>query len=117
MVLYWDRESDIPVPPTNDRWPAVLVWVFFSLLGVVSVKYYTSMEMRKLERRLDTVKEDLRRAKAKFESAQRENEEIVAEEELCTERIRAMKDMMQDLNVRLIAAERPEEELVEERVR
>jgi len=95
----------------------MLIWVFFSLLGVVSVKYYTSMEMRKLERRLDTVKDDLRRAKEKFESAQQENEEVSVEEELCAERIRAMKDMMQDLNVRLTAADRLEEELAEEPIR
>ena len=77
------------------------VWILLCLPAVVIVKYYTTVEMRKLERRLESVKSDLRSAKKKHEVVQRARDEVVAQEELYVQRIRAMKDYIQDLNIRL----------------
>ena len=95
----------------------MLIWVVFSLAGVVLVKYYTSNEMHKLERRLATAKNDLHRIKRRYEEVQEERNEVAAEAALQEERIRSMKELIQDINIRLTARDASEEDLREERVR
>jgi hypothetical protein len=47
---------------------------------VVGVKYYTSLEMRKLERRLETVKDGLQQAKDRHKITETKQEETETEE-------------------------------------
>jgi hypothetical protein len=79
----------------------VVVWIVVSLLAVLAVKYYTSVGMRKLDRRLGAVKRDLERSKQKREAAQHDQGEASREEAVHEERIRAMKDIIRDLEYRL----------------
>ena len=78
-------------------------WVLFSLLIVVIVKYYTATEMRRLERRLETVKDELQRAKARLQESQNSLDGANAQEELFVERARRIKETIEDLQVRLTA--------------
>jgi len=95
----------------------MLIWVVFSLAGVVLVKYYTANEMHKLERRLESAKNDLQRIKRRFEEVQEERDEVASEAALHEERIRFMKELIQDINIRLTSRDVSEEELRDERVR
>jgi len=79
----------------------MLYWVIFSLLTVLIVKYYTSIEMRKLERRLETVKDDLQRVKEKLHAAQERNQTVKGEEEMYQERVRRMKEVLEDIQMRM----------------
>lgn len=85
-------------------------WVIFSLLTVLIVKYYTSIEMRKLERRLETVKDDLQRVKEKLNAAQERNQSVKDEEEMYQERVRRMKEVLEDIQMRLTTKDVEEEE-------
>ena len=76
-------------------------WVLFSLTGVFVVKYYTSVEMRKLERRLDRVKEDLTAVKGKLSEAQGDTSEAREDEDSHEERVRRIKETIEDLEIRL----------------
>lgn len=86
------------------------IWVAFSLTFVVVVKYYTAMEMRKLERRLETVKDDLHRVKEQLVAAQERQQEVQQEEENFEERVRRMKEVMEDLQMRLTSSQDQDEE-------
>lgn len=79
----------------------MLIWTLAALLMVVGVKYYTSLEMRKLERRLETVKDGLQQAKDRHKITETKQEETETEEAGQTERIRFMKEIIQDLQDRL----------------
>lgn len=83
----------------------MLIWTLAALLMVVGVKYYTSLEMRKLERRLEAVKEGLQQAKDRHKTTQDSQEETETQEANQTERIRVMKEIMQDLQDRLSSAQ------------
>ena len=87
-------------------------WAVFTLLIVVVVKYYTAVEMRKLERRLETVKDDLQRVKRKLHEAQERQSEAEASEEAYTERFRRMKETIEDLQIRLSTQDELEGEAV-----
>ncbi len=78
-------------------------WAFAVLLIVFGVKYYTSLEMRKLERRLEKVKDDLQRAKEKLQQAQERQTNVQQEEEVFEERQRAMKETIEDIQMRMTA--------------
>ena len=93
------------------------VWILLCLPAVVIVKYYTTVEMRKLERRLESVKSDLRSVKKKHEEVEGARKEVVAQEELYVQRIRAMKDYIQDLNIRLGEADAKREDAVGEGIK
>jgi predicted nucleic acid-binding Zn-ribbon protein len=80
-------------------------WVLFTLLIVVVVKYYTAVEMRKLERRLEKVKEDLQMAKEKLQETQEKYNGIKSEEELYLERVTRMKEVIEDIQIRLTTKE------------
>ena len=85
-------------------------WIIFSLLTVIIVKYYTSIEMRKLERRLETVKDDLQRVKEKLQAAQDRQHSVHGEEEMYLERVRRMKEVLEDIQMRMTAKDDAVEE-------
>lgn len=87
-----------------------MFWALIGLAAVVGVKYYTSVGLRQLDRRLATVKRDLERSKEGRKEKQKEQEKVSEEEELCENRIRNMKDLISDLEYRLTAAATEEEE-------
>ncbi|HCR16243.1 MAG TPA: hypothetical protein DIU35_02070 [Candidatus Latescibacteria bacterium] len=78
-------------------------WALFTAVVVFGVKYYTSLEMRKLEKRLNTVKDDLHLAKEKHQQAQERLDTVQSEEELAQERIRCMKETIEDIQLRMTA--------------
>lgn len=82
----------------------MVYWLLFSLLGVFVVKYYTAVEMRKLERRLERVKEDLTQVKGKLSDAQSDTEKAREEEDAFEERVRRIKETIEDLEIRLTTA-------------
>ena len=87
-------------------------WVLFTLLIVVVVKYYTAVEMRKLERRLEKVKEDLQMAKEKLHETQEKHNTVKSEEELYLERVTRMKEVIEDIQIRLTTKEDADSEEV-----
>jgi len=82
----------------------MVYWLLFSLTGVFVVKYYTAVEMRKLERRLERVKEDLTQVKSKLSDAQNDTEKAREEEDGFEERVRRIKETIEDLEIRLTTA-------------
>lgn len=79
----------------------MIVWTLFTLIVVVGVKYYTSVEMRKLERRLETVKNGLQQMKDRLQAAQDRQKSVESEETMFVERLRVMKEIIQDIQFRL----------------
>jgi predicted nucleic acid-binding Zn-ribbon protein len=79
----------------------MMIYAMLALLGVFVVKYYTAVEMRKLERRLMRVKEDLIAVKSKLADAQGDTNESREEEEGFEERVRRIKETIEDLEIRL----------------
>ncbi|HAA74673.1 TPA: hypothetical protein DCE37_06085 [Candidatus Latescibacteria bacterium] len=88
----------------------MLYWLLFSLLGVFIAKYYTAVEMRKLERRLQRVKEDLTQVKGKLSDAQTDTEKAREEEDVFEERVRRIKETIEDLEIRLTTANEERED-------
>ncbi|MBS11058.1 MAG: hypothetical protein CME19_05575 [Gemmatimonadetes bacterium] len=80
--------------------------------GVLGVKYYTSMGMRKLEHRLRGVQQDLDKVKGLKKEKEDEQKEMADEEDLCEERIRSMKDIINDLEYRLTTSKAEETEVI-----
>ena len=79
----------------------MMMYALLALVGVFIVKYYTAVEMRKLERRLMRVKEDLIAVKSKLTDAEEVTNESREEEEAFEERVRRIKETIEDLEVRL----------------
>ena len=88
----------------------MMVYAMLALLGVFVVKYYTAVEMRKLERRLMRVKEDLIAVKSKLADAQGDTNESREEEEAFEERVRRIKETIEDLEIRLTTSKIGEEQ-------
>ena len=89
-----------------------IFWLLLTLVAVVGVKYYTSVGLRQLDRRLASVKRDLERTKSERKEKRKEQEKITEEEELCEIRIRNMKELISDLEFRLTVASEEAEEKV-----
>ena len=87
------------------------ILVLVALAGVVGMKYYTSVGMRKLERRLRGVQQDLDTVKSQKKEKEEEQKAMSAEEDLCEERIRSMKDIINDLEYRLTPSKEAEPEV------
>jgi ASC-1-like (ASCH) protein len=68
---------------------------------VVGVKYYTSLEMRKLERRLEVVKNGLQQVKERLHDAQMRQKEVQSEESNFGDRMQTMKEIINDLQFRM----------------
>jgi anti-sigma28 factor (negative regulator of flagellin synthesis) len=87
-------------------------WLITTLAGVFMVKYYTAVEMRKLERRLERVKEDLTQVKSKLSDAQGDTNRA-REEDSFEERVRRIKETIEDLEIRLTTStEEREDQMV-----
>lgn len=87
-------------------------WALFTAIVVFGVKYYTSVEMRKLERRLNRVKDDLHAAKEKLQQAQQRQDNVQTEEALFEERLRSMKETIEDIQMRMTAKDRSDSDEV-----
>ena len=80
-------------------------WVVTVLVIVVGVKYYTANEMRKLERRLGIVKEDLRSAKERLREVEKKQDTIKSEETEFEGRVSRTKEVIEDIQMRMSAKE------------
>ena len=87
----------------------MLVWVIAALALVVGIKYYTSFQMRNLERRLNVVKDSLHETKGVYTEAQTKQEDAAVGENHHEERIRFMKEIIQNIQIRLTSSNKPEE--------
>lgn len=92
----------------------MIIWTFVVLLMVVGVKYFTSMEMRKLERRLETVKSGLQQVKERLKSAQARQTEVQHEEDNFVNRVSTMSEILQDQQCRLSNNNEPAEKTISE---
>lgn len=90
----------------------MILWMLVSLLMVVGVKYFTATKMRDLERRLNRAKEGLQTKKEEYQSVLAQQEEVQTEEELHSERIRFMKELINDIGIRLQTSDEDQNELV-----
>ena len=88
------------------------LWTVVTLLFVVGVKYYTSIEMRKLERRLEAVKNGLQKVKEKHQAAEDKLTGVQSEESSFEDRVKTMKEIIQDIQFRLSAREEEEPDTV-----
>ena len=87
----------------------MFIWVIAALGLVVGIKYYTSIQMRRLEHRLNTVKDSLKEVKGMYTEAQATQKGAAEEENHYEERIKFMKEIIQDIQIRLTSSDRPEE--------
>ena len=87
-------------------------WALFTALIVFVVKYYTSVEMRKLERRLNRVKDDLHLAKEKLQQAQEKYNSVETEKQNMEGRVGRMKEVIEDIQMRLTSKEESDTEEV-----
>ena len=83
----------------------MIIWTVCMLAFVVVVKYYTSLEMRKLERRLETVKNGLHQMKEKLQAAEESQHDVQAEETGYETRLNVMREIIQDIQFRLTSAD------------
>lgn len=90
----------------------MIIWTLVALLMVVGVKYYTSLEMRKLERRLETVKNGLHQVKERLHNVQARQNEVESEEANFEERMKVMKEIIHDLQYRMTASDDIQEKMV-----
>lgn len=81
------------------------IWTFVAFALVLGVKYYTSQEMRRLERRLKAVQEGFKKKKDELQQAQDREDETKATEAGHEARIRSMNELIQDLNIRLTSSD------------
>jgi len=89
----------------------MLILVLVSLLVILLTKYLTSKQMARLTRRLEDAKTDLERVRGKMRKAQQEFDSTKEIEGLSEERIRHMKDLIQDIQVRLTQRETKEDRI------
>ena len=90
----------------------MIIWTLVALFMVVGVKYYTSLEMRKLERRLETVKSGLQQVKERLQNVQAKQAEIQDEESNYEDRLQVMKEIIHDLQYRMTSSDDIEEKIV-----
>lgn len=78
----------------------MVLWVLMALVVVLGVKYYTSLQIRNLELRLNKVKDGLQGKQNELHQVMERQHEAEAEEYAQTERIRFMKEIIQDIHIR-----------------
>ncbi len=79
-----------------------MFWIFLLMfIGVIGAKYYTAIGTRNLERRLNRVKAGLEKARQELRQEREKQTRVAADEELAEMRVRFMKELMQDLQIRL----------------
>ena len=79
----------------------MVLWVAVALAMVVGVKYYTSLQLRNLEMRLNKVKDGLQGKKEELQQVMARQHEAQSDEDAQAERIRFMKEIIQDIDMRL----------------
>lgn len=82
-----------------------MIWTAIALILVVVVKYYTATQMRTLEKRLTTVKNGLQKERDRLEACQDRQRAVESEAQLYEERIRFMKELIQDIQYRMNASD------------
>ena len=85
-----------------------MVWMLVMVVVVIGIKYYTATRMRDLERRLNEVKDGLHEKKQELDRAMGRQAEVQTEEDHGSERIRSMKELINDIQIRLTTADEPE---------
>ena len=88
-----------------------MFYLLLSFAVVMSVKYYTSMRMGALEKRLRSVRGDLNRVKVQRKEVENEQNSMLDEEQSCEDRIRSMKEIIEDLEYRMTISKQEEEEV------
>ena len=88
----------------------MIFWAVFAAMAVFGVKYYTSIQMRQLERRMGRVKDELHSAKDKLQNAQQSQTDAHTEEEAVVERGVRIREIIADIQDRLAAREEVSEE-------
>ena len=88
----------------------MIFWAVFAAMAVFGVKYYTSVQMRQLERRMGRVKDELHSAKEKLQNAQQSQTDAQTEEEAVVERGVRVREIIADIQDRLAAREEVSEE-------
>lgn len=79
-----------------------MFWVFlFMFAGVIGAKYFTAIGTRNLERRLNRVKAGLDKARQALNQEREKQTSVASDEEMAEMRVRFMKELMQDLQIRL----------------
>ena len=79
-----------------------MFWIFILLfLAVIGAKYYTAVGTRNLERRLNRIKGDLEDARQRQREEHKRQEHIAGQEELDELRVRYMKELIHDIQIRL----------------
>ena len=81
-------------------------------VGVIGAKYYTAIGTRNLERRLNRVKAGLEKARQELRQQKERQTQVSADEELAEMRVRFMKELMQDLQIRLTSSDSSNKEFV-----
>ena len=82
-----------------------MLWVFVSLFCIVLVKFWSSKQSAKLNRRLDQARRDLVRVKKRLRDAEENLDEVKREMEGHEERISYMRSLIEDIHVRLAQRE------------
>ena len=92
----------------------MLIWISIPVLLVLvlGLKYYTAKQMRKLDRRLYAVKNDLYKVKDQLAESLAKQKAVASEEAGFNERIKFMNEIIQDIHVRLTHRDVPEPEIV-----
>lgn len=79
-----------------------MFWIFVLLFFlVIGAKYYTAIGSRNLERRLNRVKAALEDARRRLKGERERQSAIAVEMELAELRVRYMKELIMDLQLRL----------------
>jgi len=90
---------------------ATVFYLLLSFAAVMCVKFYTSRSMGALEKRLHEVQGALNRVKVQRKEAENEQNSMLDEELSCEDRIRSMKEIIEDLEYRLTISKEEEEEV------
>ena len=86
-----------------------MIWAAIALFGVIAVKYYTAVGSRNLEQRLNRVKGALVSARRKLKSTREEQSNVAEDTDEMEERIRRMREIIDDLGTRIKGKEKKEE--------
>lgn len=90
-----------------------MFWIFLILfLAVIGAKYYTAVGTRNLERRLNKVKDDLEAARQRLREERQKQSDIAEEEEHSELRVRYMKELIHDIQIRLTQTQENREEFI-----
>ena len=89
-----------------------MFYLLLSFAAVMGVKFYTSMSMGALEKRLREVQRALDRVKVQRKEVENEQNSMLDEEQSCEDRIRSMKEIIEDLEYRLTISQQEETEVI-----